>query len=107
MPERRPCPKCGRMVETRRPWRFGAGFHCLRCHRTWGGQKFDETGQPIEPTNCPSRKCGSPYWKSWKMTSEQKSKFLSKVARDRAAVKRKEREAGVVHGAVRGVGAER
>lgn len=82
------------MPEKKLPYHDGSGFRCQRCGRAWMPQGMNPDGTPKEPAHCPSRACGSPYWRTKRMTPKQKSAFLSKAARERAATWRESREDG-------------
>lgn len=80
------------MSAAAKPYRFGVGFVCQRCGHRWPPNVLDAEGEPVEPGNCPARDCASPYWRTKKMTPKQRSDFLSKVATEAAAKRRKAKE---------------
>jgi len=47
---------------------------CTRCGHKWYPRQFTDQGRPVEPKRCPA--CGSPYWKTPRLSKTQKAELV-------------------------------
>jgi len=51
---------------------------CTRCGHEWYPRQFTDQGRPVEPLRCPGPRCGSPYWKTPRLSKTQKAELVRK-----------------------------